>query len=102
MENFVKVANVSEIKEGQIKVVITGKEKVILFLKGGKFSAVSSICTHRGGPLDKGPLNGEIVTCPWHGSEFDLISGKVVKGPATASLKQFKVKVEKDDVFISV
>ena len=102
MENFVKVAKASELKEGQMKGVIAGKEKAILFLKDGKISAVSAVCTHRGGPLDKGPLNGETVTCPWHGSEFDLVSGKMVKGPATASLKQFKVKAEKDDVFIEV
>jgi nitrite reductase/ring-hydroxylating ferredoxin subunit len=48
----------------------------------GRICAIAARCTHLGGPLDEGERDGDIVTCPWHGSRFDLCSGKVVSGPA--------------------
>lgn len=69
---------------------------VAVFNVGGKLRATQNACTHRGGPLSQGALEGSTVTCPWHGSQFDVSTGAVQRGPATAPLKTFTVVVEGD------
>ncbi|HLF36812.1 MAG TPA: Rieske (2Fe-2S) protein, partial [Anaerolineales bacterium] len=51
-------------------------------------------CTHEGGPLSEGDLQGTVITCPWHGSRFDVTSGKLVRGPTQRPLQTFRVSVE--------
>jgi nitrite reductase/ring-hydroxylating ferredoxin subunit len=68
--------------------------KVAVFNVGGRLVATENACTHRQGPLSKGVLEGSTVTCPWHGSQFDVSTGAVLRGPATAPLKTYKVVVE--------
>jgi len=60
---------------------------------GGKFYAIQSACTHAGGPLDQGTLDGEILTCPIHRARFDVTTGQVVGPPARRSLKTYQVTV---------
>jgi nitrite reductase/ring-hydroxylating ferredoxin subunit len=54
---------------------------------------VSATCPHRGAPLDEGTVEGEIVTCPWHGSRFSLIDGTLEGGPAPTPLRCYEVRV---------
>lgn len=68
--------------------------KVAVFNVGGKLCATQNACTHRQGPLSKGALEGSKVTCPWHGSQFDVSTGAVLRGPAMEPLKTYKVVVE--------
>lgn len=70
--------------------------KVAVFNVGGKLCATQNACTHRQGPLSKGALEGSKVTCPWHGSQFDVSTGAVLRGPAMEPLKTYKVVVEGD------
>jgi len=65
-----------------------------VFNVAGGFCATQAICTHRGGPLNEGKLNGSTVTCPWHGSQFNVCSGAVLRGPATEPVKTYRVVVE--------
>ena len=65
-----------------------------LFNVGGSFCATQAKCTHRGGPLNEGKLEGSTVTCPWHGSQFNVCTGTVQRGPATEPLKTYRVIVE--------
>jgi len=67
---------------------------VAVFNVGGELRAIEARCTHRGGPLERGPVSGRTVTCPWHGSQFDLDSGQVVRGPAVAPVKTFRARLE--------
>lgn len=65
-----------------------------VFNVGGKFCATQAKCTHRGGPLNEGKLDGSTVTCPWHGTQYDVCSGAVLRGPATEPVETHRVVVE--------
>ena len=69
---------------------------VAVFSVAGRRCATQAACTHKGGPLNEGGLDGSTVTCPWHGSQFDVCSGAVVRGPARESLKTYRVDVQGD------
>ena len=56
--------------------------------------ATQAKCTHRGGPLNEGKLNGSTVTCPWHGTQYNVCTGAVLRGPATEPVKTYPVMVE--------
>ena len=101
MGGFAKVARVSEVPEGTGKVVSANGEEIALFHANGKFYATHNTCIHRGGPLGEGSLDGTIVTCPWHGWEYDATTGVCITNP-DAQLQCFPVKVEGEDVLVSV
>jgi glycine betaine catabolism B len=69
-------------------------EKVCVAHIEGKYYAIGNVCTHMGGPLAEGKLEGHVVQCPWHGSRFDITSGKVVRPPAMREEPTYEVKVE--------
>ena len=91
----------NEIPEGGCKVGMVGDRQVAIFNVEGKLYATQAECTHRGGPLCEGALWGTIVTCPWHGSEFDIRNGMVVTPPADEPLKTYAVKVEDGKIVLS-
>lgn len=66
---------------------------IVLLRQGDEVVAASAICTHLGGPLDEGTVEGSCVTCPWHGSRFDLADGRVIDGPATSALQCYRTRV---------
>jgi nitrite reductase/ring-hydroxylating ferredoxin subunit len=66
----------------------------VVFNVDGQFFATQAKCTHRKGPLNEGTLEGSIVTCPWHGAKFNVMTGVVVRGPARDPLKTYRVTVE--------
>jgi len=65
-----------------------------VFNVGERLCATQAKCTHRQGPLSEGKLEGSTVTCPWHGSQFSVCTGAVLRGPAQAALETFPVAVE--------
>jgi nitrite reductase/ring-hydroxylating ferredoxin subunit len=67
---------------------------VAVFNVAGNFCATQAKCTHQQGPLNDGKLDGSTVTCPWHGSQFNVCTGAVLQGPATDPLKTYRVIVE--------
>lgn len=76
-------------------VVQAGSVDVLLYRRAGEVCAIANVCTHRGGPLNEGEIDdaGGTVTCPWHGSEFELCTGKVVHGPAAAPQPRFEARI---------
>lgn len=106
---YVKVADKSEIPLGKMKKVISqGKEILIANIDGG-FYAINNICTHAGGDLSQGTLEGKIVTCPKHKSKFDVTTGKVVSPPKMGLFHpkiqdelSYIVKTENDDILIKI
>jgi nitrite reductase/ring-hydroxylating ferredoxin subunit len=67
---------------------------VAVFNVAGGFCATQAKCTHKQGPLDEGTLDGSTVTCPWHGTQFNVCTGAVLRGPAKDPLKTYRVTVE--------
>ena len=100
MDGFVKVAETSEVPAGGMKVVKVGGTEVLVANFEGKLYAIGDKCTHVGGPLGKGKLEGSVVECPWHGSKFDLKTGAVKAGPAVEPEPTFEVKIENSSIWI--
>ncbi|TMI48594.1 non-heme iron oxygenase ferredoxin subunit [Candidatus Bathyarchaeota archaeon] len=98
MADFVRVASTAEIPEGGMKKVMLGGQQVLLANVKGKFYAIGNVCTHVGGPLDKGRLDSHEVECPLHGSRFDVTTGQVKRGPAARPEPVYEVKVEGSEV----
>ena len=98
---WARVASAADLTESASKVVYFGGDQVALFNVGGNVYAVSNRCSHAGGPLAEGKVEGTLVTCPWHCSRFDLASGKPEGGPATKPVGTYRVKVEGGAVFLA-
>src|SRR3989442_2152911 len=79
MAEFARVAAAAEVPPGQAKMVEAGRKKIALFNVGGAYYAIDDTCPHRGGPLSQGPVEGGTVTCPWHGSKFEIKTGAVAR-----------------------
>ena len=78
---FEKVAETSEISSGQMKAVKFEEKEVLLANVNGVYYAMGGICTHKGGNLSKGTLQGNIVSCPKHNAQFNVTTGKAVSSP---------------------
>jgi nitrite reductase/ring-hydroxylating ferredoxin subunit/uncharacterized membrane protein len=91
-EKYTDVAAVDDLKDGEmVKVEVEGRPVVLLKDEDG-IHAFEGTCPHYGGPLWEGELDGHVVTCPWHGSQFDVRDGRVVHGPATAPVPCYDVR----------
>lgn len=99
-EEFVKVAEVTELPPGQMKMVERGEDQVLLVNAGEVIYACDNICTHAGAPLHEGSLEDDLVECPLHGSVFKVTSGEVIEPPAEESLRLFQVRVEGQDILL--
>jgi len=99
MSDWFKVAEKGSMADGSGQVVHVQDRQVALFCVGGAFYAIDNICPHRGGPLGEGDMNGAVVTCPWHGWEFDVTTGQSPINPA-ACVQKFEVKIEGGDVLV--
>ena len=99
-DGYSKVGQVSDFPDGSLKKVTVGGEDVVVGKVEGNLYAVADKCTHRGGPLSEGELEGTTVTCPWHGGQFDLTTGKVITPPPMREATAFDVKIEGTDVLL--
>ena len=99
---FIKVAKASGVPEGVVLGYDVDGKSVALVSTGGKFHAFEDHCPHRGAKLSKGLLMGNVVVCPLHGSQFDVITGLKIYGPANGPIKTFPVKTEGDDVLVDL
>ena len=98
---FVVAAKKVDVPPGTIREVQVQGKTVALANVEGQFHAIDGICIHRGGPLGDGPLEGKMVTCPWHGWEYDVTTGKVGQS-STAGVDCYSVEVRGDEVFVNV
>lgn len=99
MAEFIKVAKTSDLAPGEKMLVEYEDEDVGLFNIEGTFYAISDVCTHDGGPLVEGTLEGDQIICPRHGARFNVKTGEQTM-PAFAPVPLYDVKVEGSDIFI--
>jgi len=99
-DGYVKVGEINDFPAGSLRKVIVDGEDVVVGNAGGKLYAIVDKCTHRGGPLNEGELEGNAVTCPWHGGQFDMCTGKVLAPPPMKDAACFDVKLETSSVLL--
>lgn len=96
-----KLANVDDVPEGKgIMVRAKDGSEIALFCHDGKIYALDNVCPHMGGPLGEGELEGCIVTCPWHGWQFDVTNGECVNMPGDDA-KTFKITIQNHEIFLT-
>lgn len=101
MAEFVKVADISEFTPGSCAAVEAAGKGVALFNVDGKIYALDNTCLHRGGPLGEGDLDNEVVTCPWHGWQYNVRTGEKC-GDVSKKVASYEVKVEGSQIFVAV
>lgn len=103
--NFTKVANLKDFQEGSLmKVQVKGKS-IVLAMVNGQIHAMNSVCSHQGGPLEEGTLEGYDITCPLHYAVFDIRNGKVSDSTVWATdLESYEVKQDNKtgDLFLKL
>ena len=116
MSSLVEVAKTADLEDGAMKRITAGGRVILLARAGDKYYAVSNTCTHRGGNLSAGRLEGTVVTCPLHGSQFDITDGRVIRwmkgsglvSAVSKSLKSLKpiptypVKIKDDVIWVEL
>ena len=96
-----RVAAVNDLAPGSGREVTAGDRVIALFRVGDNFYALDGICPHAGGPLGKGHVSGTRVTCPWHGWQFDVTTGRHCLTPNIVH-ETFPVLVENGDVYVEL
>ncbi len=102
MSDFVSVAKASEFDDQPAKCVKVAGKTVALFKLGDEFFAIDDTCTHKGGPLSEGTIEGDEIECPWHGAHFNIRSGKVILDPAEEDVSTYDVRLSGDVIEIDV
>ena len=102
MSDFTAVAKVSEIPDPGKKLVEVDERLVVVIHTGGKFYAIDDVCTHDGGPLGDGMLDGNGIICPRHGAKFDVRDGRALTMPATKPTASYEVRVAGDDILVKL
>ena len=106
---YVRVADKSELPTNKMIIVVVGGKEVLLANLDGSYYAIANTCTHAGGSLAKGSIDGSIVTCPRHGARFNLMTGKAVREAKIGFIKikvkdeaSYTVKVEGTDILVGI
>lgn len=101
MADFAKAATLKDLPPGSAKAVEVGGKAVALYNLDGTVFATTNTCPHRGGPLGEGELDGEVVTCPWHGFQYEVKTGKCLTNPMLA-IACHAVRLEGDSILVQV
>ena len=101
MASRIRIASVDDVPPGNSAEFVAGDRIIALFNCDGTFYALDGVCPHAGGPLAEGTLSGTIVTCPWHGWQFDVTTGQhCLSGPIRNA--SFPVIIDGDDVLVEL
>lgn len=100
MSDWIEVAKVDELAPSGFKAVELNGAIVVLFNLAGEFFVLDDVCTHDGGPLSDGVVQGQEIVCPRHGARFDIRSGAVTAPPAEEAVHRFPVRVADGRVLV--
>jgi nitrite reductase (NADH) small subunit len=98
---FLRVSKKDEVPAGNVREFAIEGKAVCVANVDGKLFAINNVCLHRGGPLGQGELNGKVVTCPWHGWQYDVTTGTLVNNP-TVGVETYPIEVRGDDIFVDI
>ena len=101
MADFVTIGQTIDVPPGEIVLVELGDEDIAVANVGGIFYAFGAECTHAGGPLDEGQLEGTQLECPWHAGKFDIATGEVIDLLAMEEIPVYEVRVEGTAIKVS-
>jgi len=90
---FLEIAPASELPDGERLFVEIGGKPIVIFKIAGQFFSIADVCSHDDGPVGEGLLEGYNITCPRHGAQFDIRTGKVVQMPAVVDIPAYPVRV---------
>lgn len=107
--SYVQAASTSEVPVGVMKKITLQDKEILITNINGDYSAIDSVCTHFGGDLSLGILEGNVLTCPRHQAKFDVTTGRVISppkvepyNPKILDLKVYQVKVEDGRIAIKL
>jgi nitrite reductase/ring-hydroxylating ferredoxin subunit len=89
---------ISEVPVGTMKLIKVADAEVVVANVDGRFCAFGNICPHEGGPLVEGELEGNVVICPWHFTQFDVFTGEAIEGVTDEPIPVYAVRVEGDEI----
>jgi 3-phenylpropionate/trans-cinnamate dioxygenase ferredoxin subunit len=100
--DFVEIAPVSELPNGERLFVDVGDKPIVVFNIAGQLFAIGDACTHDDGPLGDGDVEDHHITCPRHGAKFDIRTGGVASMPAVVDIPAYPVQVRDGQIFVGV
>lgn len=99
MAEFKSVLKTSEVAPGEMKLV--GGTDIVVANVDGKFCAFGNLCPHEDGPLCEGELDGDVVTCPWHFTEFNVRTGEAIEGVTDEPIPVYEVRVVGEEIQVA-
>ncbi len=102
MADFVTIASAGDIAPGEMRSYQVNGRQIMVCNVEGTYYAIDNVCTHDGGTLDEGELDGDLVECPRHGALFDVKTGAAKALPAVQPVRSYPVQVEGDEVQVLV
>ena len=102
MSDFQLACSASEIPDGGMQLVEVDDRLVIVFNVQGDFYCIDDVCTHDGGPLSEGEIEGCQISCPRHGTKFDVRNGEALTMPATQATGSHEVKLDAGNIYVKI
>jgi len=102
MAEWIEIAPQAELSPGSRKVASTEIGPIVVFNLGGEYCAIADVCTHDGGELASGKLEGDQIICPRHGARFCIRTGKVLSPPAYEDVEAFPVRIENSVIQVDI
>jgi len=99
---LVEIRENIELEGQQRKCIHLGGIDVALIYVNSSLYAIENVCPHEGGPVGEGEINGQQITCPWHGAVFDIETGALISGPAEEPLRCFSVMERNGKIFVDL
>ena len=100
--SYFRVASIHDVEPDAMKAVTADSTEILLVNLGGSYCAIGNICRHMGCKLSGGTLSGDIVTCPCHGSQYNIRTGAIVRGPTREPEPSYEVRVENDQILVRI
>jgi len=99
---YLRLCATEDIPPGEMKQFDLKEEEILVVNLGSQIYCLGGRCSHAGAPLAEGYLEGEVLTCPWHYSQFKITDGSVLRGPANVPLRVYRTEVKEGQLFVEL